>query len=617
MTPTNNEVDVLIVGAGPVGLVLAYQLTRLNLSVHIIDAVDKSHPDFPMYGRACTLHSRTLEMLDQLELFDDLAQIGVVGNRNFTYKDGKKVQGRGWTIFEKLAGKTFFDYSLNIRLKYSEDVFRAKLAELGVTIHAPVKLETFSLDEGTADDYKVRATCVGIDGGKTEVRAKYIVGSDGGGSTVRKIAGIPFNGERHMDHWVRIDGVVKTNVPESRIGFGAFESSTHGHVLWVALDNNVTRIGYVLSPELYEKYGTKMSAEDAAREAVKAIAPFELEFEEVQWHTVYGIQQHVAERFQERERILIAGDAAHTHSSGSAQGMNTGMHEFSSLYWRLAGVLRGWYKPEVLALYSDERRVAAQQLIENDQLISALISRKLPARFKDRTEDPMVLLDEVLRGQTGFTLGLGISYAPNMINDVEGSYPPVTVAPGHRAPDVLVRKPGMSRVPVRLYEVTKYNGKFRLLVFTGSVHETRVALQSLRKQVDQHASRFAHAVDFLTLIAGTGIVIDEHLGVRRFGKAYWDTDNSAHLHYGVHIEQGALVVLRPDGLLGFVAPLDGFESVARYFERIVVAAKTQPNGKANGHATRKELGEFITPDETNLAMPVEDGDNKEAGLVGA
>lgn len=495
MADTDSQVDVLIVGTGPVGLVLAYQLTRLNISVHLIDAADTSHPEFPMYGRACTLHSRTLEVLDQPDLFDDLAQTGVVGKRNFTYKNGKKVQGRGWSMFENLAGKTFFDYSLNIRLKYSENVFRAKSVELGVAVYAPVKLETFSLDEGESE-YKVRATCVGLDGEKREVKAKYIVGSDGGGSTVRRIAGIPFNGERHVDHWVRFDGVVKTNIPEARVGFGAFETSTHGHVLWVALDNGATRIGYVLSAELYEKYGTKMSTDDAVKEAIKAVATFELEFEEVHWHTVYGIQQHVAERFQKRERILIAGDAAHTHSSGIAQGMNTGMHDVSNLYWRLAGVLKGWYKPEVLALYSDERRAAAQQLIDNDQLISALISRKLPAHFKDRTEDPMVLLDEVLRGQAGFTLGLGISYAPNLINDVEGSYPPVSVAPAHRAPDVLVRKPGMVRVPIRLYEATKHNGKFRVLMFAGTARDTRSALQSLRKQVDYESRRFAHAVDF-------------------------------------------------------------------------------------------------------------------------
>lgn len=120
------QVDVLIIGAGPVGLVLAYQLTRLNLSALIIDGADKSNPSFPMYGRACTLWPRTLEILDQMDLFDDLAQIGFVARQSFVYRDGQKLQGRGWQMSATTAGKTYFDYALNIRLKYSEDVFRGK-----------------------------------------------------------------------------------------------------------------------------------------------------------------------------------------------------------------------------------------------------------------------------------------------------------------------------------------------------------------------------------------------------------------------------------------------------------------------------------------------------------
>lgn len=610
------QADVFISGAGPVGLVLAYQLTRLGISVHLIDAANKASPDFPMYGRASTLMPRTLEMLDQLDLFDDMAQVGLVGKRSFTYRDGKRVQGRGWSIMENLSGSTFFDYSLNIRLKYSEDIFRAKLTEMGVQVHAPVKLENFVLDDSAESDYKVHATTTNLAGEKVEVNAKYIIGCDGGSSTVRKLAGIPFVGERHIDHWVRVDGVVKTNVPESRIGFGAFESETHGHTLWVALDHGATRIGYVLSAELFEKYGTKMSAEDAVKEAKAAVAPFELEFEEVHWHTVYGIQQHVAERFQDRERILISGDAAHTHSSASAQGMNTGMHDVVNLHWRLAGVLKGWYKPEVLANYSDERRAAALQLIDNDSVLSALMSNKKPDRLNDSTKDLAELLDDNLKAQGGFMLGIGISYAPNLTNEVEGSYPPISVVPGHRAPDVLIRKPGVG-TPVRLYEVTRYNGKFRVVVFTGVTSDTRPALQALRSQVDEDAGRFAHSVDFVTLIAGAGTAVDEHLGARRFGKGYWDIDHSAHDRYGVGLNQGALLVLRPDGLLGFVAPLDHFADVAKYLERLVIAREQKPASGMNGRATRRELGEFITPDENNLAMPVEGGESKEAGLVGA
>lgn len=158
---------------------------------------------------------------------------------------------------------------------------------MGVHVHAPVKLVDLKLDEAAReDDHKVHAVCQNTLGEETKIAAKYIIGADGGGSAVRKIAGIPFVGDRHVQHWVRMDGIVKTTVPDSRIGFGAFESETHGQVLWVSLDNSATRVGYMLSAELFEKYGLKMSAEDAVAEAKKAVKPFELEFEEVHWHTV-------------------------------------------------------------------------------------------------------------------------------------------------------------------------------------------------------------------------------------------------------------------------------------------------------------------------------------------
>lgn len=401
---TEQRVDVFISGAGPVGLLVHYQLLRLGISSYIIDAADKASPAFPMLGRASTLYPRTLEMLDQLDLFDDMAQVGLVGQRAVTFKDGKRVAGRGWTLMEQISG-TFFNFMLNIRLKYSEDIFRRRIAEYGSTVHAPVRLVELALDENAADDWKATATCSTLDGKTFQVKAKYVVGCDGGSSAVRKLAGIPFEGEDKEDHWVRIDGIVKTNMPDSRIGFAAIESKTHGNVLWVALDHGATRIGYVLTPEMYAKYGRKMSQEDAVKEAKVAMAPFEVEFETVDWHTVYGVKQHVAARLQDRERIFLAGDAAHTHSSGSAQGMNTGTHDAVSLGWRLAGLLNGWYKPEVLATYTTERKAAAETLIENDKIISGLISGHKPGIYKDRTENPHVLLAEFLASVNGFSTG--------------------------------------------------------------------------------------------------------------------------------------------------------------------------------------------------------------------
>lgn len=139
-----------------------------------------------------------------------------------------------------------------------------------------------------------------------------------------------------------MDALVKTNMPNERIGIVAIGSPRHGNVLWIAEDHGRTRIGFAIPPEVYEKYGEHITEEAVKEEAIQALKPFELEFVTVDWWTLYSIGQRVAESFR-KDRVLLAGDAGHTHSSGAGQGMNTGMHDAVNLGWKLAGVLKGWY----------------------------------------------------------------------------------------------------------------------------------------------------------------------------------------------------------------------------------------------------------------------------------
>ena len=563
--------DVFISGAGPVGLVLAYHLAQLGQSVVIIDAVDKASSGFPTYGRACMLYPRTLEVLDQLGLHEDLSQVGFSSDRSWGYKDGRPID-RKWGFLDSPESKmhtTFIRNTLNIRLKHSEDIFRRRLEELGTRVRAPFELVDFLLDQDTGEKYRVTASCSNTFGDTLRVKARYIVGCDGGGSAVRRISGIPFLGEKKKQYWVRIDGVVKTDLPEARHGLGAIESSTHGHVVWVSLDHCATRIGYVLSTKLFERYGPLMSVEEAAHEAQKAVAPFKIEFERVDWHTVYEIQQHVADRFQDRERIILAGDAAHTHSSGSAQGMNIGIQDITNLSWRLAGVLRNWYKPAVLDDYSNERRAVALQLIENDKIISCLVGQQKPEHLKHRTEHAHVLLDEFLRQQSGFTTGLGVTYGSSFLNDGAGSNSARNVSPGQRLPDALLQKSGIVNTTSRLYDVTKNNGRFRILVLTGAVRHTGKHLQTLRAQVDSFLKRAIHAIEFVTIIPGSWHAFDEFLGTRRFGTAFWDPDLSSYSAFGVSDTEGALLIVRPDGILALVSALQEFTRLETYFDRVL------------------------------------------------
>jgi phenol 2-monooxygenase len=572
--------DVIICGGGPVGLLLAYQLARLGIPTLIIEQFDKTQQD--MYGRASTLFPRTIEMLDQLELLDEMSQVGLIGRASVTYKDGQKVQDRGWDFLNTISD-TYLTYCLNIRQKYSEDIFRTSLEQHGGKVNAGWTLRNFVLDD-VADDYKICAEIIDRNGATVHAKSKYIIGADGGKSSVRQIAGIPFIGEKSAFNWVRIDAVINTDMPQSRIGFGAIESATHGNVLWVAVDHGRSRIGFALPKALYGQYGEAITEEFVKQEAAKAMAPFKIEFVKIDWWTLYSIGQRVADTFQYKGRILLAGDAAHTHSSGAAQGMNTGVHDAVNLAWKLGGVLKGWYTPEVLKTYSPERRTVAQHLIKLDKTISTLISGHIPESYTSNVHDGdanSILLD-VIESSAQFTIGLGVAYEPDgYLNKAVGV---TCVRAGRRAPDVLVQKPG-SRFPTRLYELTKNNGKFWVVVFAGEPLRTAASLKALRAYLDSADSftkRLTDTFNFLTIIAGTGLQPDEALGVDRFGHACYDVDHAAYTRYGISTAEGAIVVLRPDGILAHAAELDQGVEIGRYFDAIVSSKFVDGRGACNG-----------------------------------
>ncbi|KAF3398265.1 3-hydroxybenzoate 4-monooxygenase [Penicillium rolfsii] len=562
------KTDVLIVGGGPVGLLIAYGLARQGVDSIVVEKHDKEHQ--AMYGRACTLFPRTLEMLDQLELLDEMNQIGFVARNSVTYKDGKQVTSRGWHImYERMHG-TFLDFCLNIRQKFSETVYRDAYSRIGGKPFIGWKFEDFAVENGAKEDFKVTSRLTQVSSGDAvTVRSKYIVGADGGSSLVRRLAGIPFEGDSTNLKWVRIDGYFKTNMPNADVGFASIESKSHGNVLWVQLDHGVKRIGFAMTEEMLAQYGNNLTKEQAVAEAIKSMEPFTLEIESVEWWTLYSINQKVAGAFFANQRVLLAGDACHTHSSGAAQGMNTGVHDAVNVAWKLGGVVKGWYGSEILQTYEDERRPVAQHLIELDKAFSATISSTVPEKYKDSRLNTNELLTKLYDETILFTIGIGISYGENIFNRA-----PTTgmISAGRRGPDALIMAPG-SRVPVRLYQVTKNTGKWFVVVFAGRPDVTRdVMSKSVPKLEALQSILPKEMIRFITLSAGSVGDGDSAFQNLRVGNIYFDQDRSGHERYSIATSKGAVVVLRPDGILAYATSLDNVDGVKDFFTGFVSSA---------------------------------------------
>ncbi|OIW31073.1 FAD/NAD(P)-binding domain-containing protein [Coniochaeta ligniaria NRRL 30616] len=562
------EYDVVIVGGGPVGLLVAYQLKRFGVSVCVLEQHDKNTQD--AYGRAIALFPRTTEQLDQLDLIEPMLQLGFACRSSVTYKNGERViPGRVWTFMESIKDTTY-DFTLVLRQMHTEAILREKIASVGASYHQSVECVDFQVDASAPLDAPgVTSTFTNRKTQRTfKLKSKYLIGADGGRSFVRRHAAIPFDGDTSEDRWIRIDGIVETDMPINR-AYGAIESRTHGNVLWAPLDNGATRIGYAFSPEIAAKYPDGVTQEVALKEAIECMKPFKVEFKEVHWWTLYTIGQRIARSFStEDRRIFLCGDAAHTHSSGAAQGLNTGIHDAVNLGWKLALQIRGIAKDEVLDTYSAERLTAVQQLINYDKDIAMLMSHKWPAWYTgDPSADPYLALGELFEKAAPFNTGLGITYPANLLNQTGSST--LAVAPGSRPPDVELTMPGINR-PVRLQRVTVNFAKFFVVVFTGDINSTRSSIQELERYLSEKGKDLKKhsAIGWITISPVTGCSPFEALGTRPLGDTYYDPTSLAHEKFGIDTEKGNVVILRPDGLVGSGGAISG-PWIREYFSQVL------------------------------------------------
>ncbi|KAI1089798.1 FAD binding domain-containing protein [Rostrohypoxylon terebratum] len=569
-------VDVLIVGAGPVGLITAFQLALFGgVSVRIIEKHVKSMQD--SYGRAITLFPRTIEMLDQLRLADALLQSCFACRDTVTYNaNGEEVPGRGWSFMNKIID-TNFDFTLVLRQKFQEEIFRNAMAIYDVHVEAPVELTAASIDQNVpSTGHRVTAVLRDRSNGTYEtVRCKYLIGCDGGRSSVRRIFNIPFEGAASEDKWVRIDGQIKTDMPKSR-SYCSIESPTHGNVLWVALDHGATRIGYAFTDDRASAY-PKFDEGAAVKEAIAAVKPFNIEFERVDWWTIYTVGQRIARDFFVHDCVLLAGDACHTHSSGAAQGMNTGIHDAVNLAWKLSLTLRGMSSSDLLKTYQAERLPNVQKLIQYDKDISRLMTNRLPENWKgDPNADVNVVLGQLFEESGTFNTGLGIFYEIQEDNplNVEGSLisSQPQIKPGRRGPDITLLRPGTYEHTRLLRELRSF-ATFHVLVFA-SEHKPPIPKAVYEdvatSPVVQLLTSRSH-LDFMTILPGFKIPSPyEFLGHAPLGRAYFDhVGRAAYQQYGIGPE-GALVVLRPDGWIGTMIKLrmEAILELEGYFDGI-------------------------------------------------
>jgi NADPH-dependent dioxygenase len=389
--------EVLVAGAGPAGLTTAYELARRGIAVRLIDAA----PGPSKTSRALATHARTLEIYDQMGVLEQILARGRASGHFTMHRKGRRLVRFG-PEYSELA--TRFPFTLLIDQSRTEEVLRAAVDGLGLPIEWGVRLT--GVQPG-ADD--VGVTLTDATGKQQRLRVPWLVGCDGGHSTVRKDLGLKLIGSS-SETWLIADALVDTDLPDDSLHWLHAAGGTTmavpfaDHGKWRLLDTVDVTPQDADDPEaVAARFSAKLTA--GSGRPTKVHTP--------SWVSVFTIQQRMIQQMR-AGRCFVAGDAAHVHSPASGQGMNTGIQDAFNLGWKLAEVVRGEASADLLDSYGAERVPVGATLLEATKRATALVglretlsSAALPVAFGVIRNVPALqhkIERKIMRGMTALAL---------------------------------------------------------------------------------------------------------------------------------------------------------------------------------------------------------------------
>ncbi|GAB3481713.1 FAD-dependent monooxygenase [Nocardiopsis coralliicola] len=420
---------VIVVGAGPTGLLLAGDLARDGIPVTVLERrTEESN-----LTRAFALHARSLELLDMRGLADGLVAGGSpVPEVRITLDDG------GTAALDMRHPESRFPFVLVLAQARTEAALLRRARDLGVEIVHGAEVDRIA--QGAA------SVTVGTAGG-AEYTADYAVGCDGAHSSVRRLIGAEFAGRSYPTRILLADVRLDRSLPRAilpvlgRDGVALLPPYGDGWYRAIVWDRRTQDV-----PD-----DAPLTIGDL-RDSLIRIAGSALGLAEMGWSTRFLSERRQADRYREG-RVLLAGDAAHVHSPVGGMGMSTGLQDAANLSWRLTAQLRGWAPPWLLDSYETERHPVGRTALRLTDALNTLVNGPAAIRaVRPRLVPRMLSVPGVARGIRRTMSSLGVHYpAPPGVEE--------TPSIGRRVPDLPLSGDG---VPERLYELAR-SGRFVLV----------------------------------------------------------------------------------------------------------------------------------------------------------
>lgn len=618
------EVDVLIVGCGPAGLTLAAQLSRFpEIRTRIVE-----QKDGPIkLGQADGIACRSMEMFNAFGFVDKVMNEACWINETVFWKPDETTPKnivRHGRVQDTEDGLSEFPHTVLNQARVHDfflEVMRNSPSQLEPNYSrrvVDVKIDTTQADVVTlgTEAYPATVKLERIDDahqGETEtVRARYVVGCDGGRSAVRQSLGRALVGDSANQAWGVMDVLAVTDFPDIRMK-ATVHSANEGNILVIPREGGYLTRFYIELDKLNENErvsSRNITSDQLVAAAQRILHPYKLDVKEIAWWSVYDIGQRLCDKFDDVPpeavgsripHVFIAGDACHTHSPKAGQGMNVSMRDTFNLGWKLAAVLQGKSSPAILDTYTTERQTVAKELIDFDRKFSKMFSAPPKGSPEDKGDgvDPKDFQDYFIK-QGRFTAGTAIQYYPSLI-----SAEPIHqhLAKGfevgmrfHSAPVVRLS----DAKPMHLGHTIEADGRWRLFAFAGAGDPTsadsglgrlcRFLAESPDSPVRKHTPKDEDidAVFDLRAVCQQGF---RELSLDAFPKFLWPHKGKYGLHdyekvfcsdlknaediydlRSVNREQGCLVIVRPDQHVANVLPLNAHDELAAYFDRFMLVA---------------------------------------------
>src|SRR5579862_2880235 len=395
----NPDCQVLVVGAGPTGLVLAAELLARGIRTRIIDQGD----GVALQPRAIGIHARSLEILDTMGLAERFIERGHVVHYLRFYSKARCLAS---LEFPRCGSR--FGLVLDLPQDETERLLRARIAELGGVVEQATEL-------------------TGLTQGQHTITADYVVGCDGAHSVVRRELGLTFHGHPYPQDWLLADVLMDWDLREDSLH--AFFRPDGLPVIFFPMQGHRWRLTLPFAGDRGRQAPTLQEIQELTNQR----APRPVTVSDPTWLANFRCHRRSANAYR-RGRVLLAGDAVHIHSPAGGQGLNAGITDAHNLGWKLALVAAGVAPDTLLDTYGTERRPVADQILTLTHALVhyGTISHPVKRRVRDVVVPALGRRPAIQQR------------AARRISQVYVTYPPSQLA----RPDAFRNKPGVGqRVP--------------------------------------------------------------------------------------------------------------------------------------------------------------------------